>query len=194
MQTLIRDQMSDKIIETAERLVTHEGAEGLTVRKILQSLDITNRVFYNRFRNIDEVLEIVYSATIMKVRESIMPPMGDRDFFEYVTDVVANTLLISYDAKMRFGQYVFENDSQSQGNFHWWKGEIARLIDYAKGEHLLKNEIDTDAMSYAIWCFIRGYNADAVGRGLPREEAAERFRYCFGVLLDGMKTKECMER
>ncbi len=187
MQIPIRDQMSDKIIETAEQLVTHEGAEGLTVRKILRELDITNRVFYNRFQNIGEVLEIVYRSTVLKVRESIMPPMGERDFFEYVTDVVANTLSISYDSKMRFGQYVFENDSLSHGNYLWWKGEIARLIDDGKRRGLLLPSLDTDAMSYAIWCFIRGYNADAVGRGVPRDEALTRFRYSFGILLDGMK-------
>ncbi len=191
MQTLIRDQMSDKIIETAELLVTHEGAEGLTVRRILQTLNITNRVFYNRFRNIGEVLEIVYRNTVMKVRESIMPPMGDADFFEYVTDVVVNTLTISYDSKMRFNQYVFENDSLSQSNYHWWKGEIARLIDYAKSNGMIRKELDTEAMSYAIWCFIRGYNADAVGRALPREEAVRNFRYSFGILLNGMKEHTC---
>ena len=43
-------------------------------------------------------------------------------------------------------------------------------------------------MSYAIWCFIRGYNADALGRKLPRETAVRNFRYSFGVLLDGMRT------
>ena len=53
----IRDEMSEKIIEVAEQLATTEGAGTLTVRKILQTMDITNRVFYNRFRNIEEVLQ-----------------------------------------------------------------------------------------------------------------------------------------
>ncbi|MBQ8576808.1 MAG: TetR/AcrR family transcriptional regulator [Clostridia bacterium] len=183
----IHDAMSDKIIETAEALVMQDGAEDLTVRKILRTLNITNRVFYNRFHNIGEVLEIVYRSTIMKVRESITPPADSRqDFFDYVIDVVANTLLISYDTKMRFNQYVFENDSRSQLNYNWWKAEISRIIDYAKQQHFIR-DVDTDIMSYAIWCFIRGYNADAVGRNLPRDEAERNFRYSFRILLDGMK-------
>ena len=42
-------------------------------------------------------------------------------------------------------------------------------------------------MSYAIWCYIRGYNADAVGRKLPLDIAVKNFKYAFGILLDGMK-------
>ena len=122
----IRDEMSDKIIETAEHLATTEGANTLTVRKILQTLDITNRVFYNRFHNIEEVLEIIYRNMIMKIRASVTPEQTSsaQGFFEHVIDVVTRTLIMSYETKMQFNQYVFENDSHSQSNYAWWHSEI----------------------------------------------------------------------
>lgn len=184
---MIRDAMSERIIETAERIVTTQGAHHLTVRKILQALGITNRVFYNRFRNIDEVLTVVYRNTVLKIRESISAVLCEKkDFFERVLDIVANSLIMSYDNKMQFNQYVFENDSISQSNFEWWTSEIKKLIDYAKEQGIIKN-VDSETMSYSIWCFCRGFNADAVGRNIPREEAVKRFKYSFGILLDGMK-------
>ena len=64
--------------------------------------------------------------------------------------------------------------------------KIKKLIDYAKSHGLIK-DVDSDVMSYAIWCFCRGYNADSVGRGLPKEEAVKNFKYSFGFLLDGLK-------
>ena len=187
----IRDEMAEKIIETAEHLATTEGANTLTVRKILQTLNITNRVFYNRFHNIEEVLEIIYRNMIVKIRASITPEQTDSaaDFFEHVIDVVTRSLIMSYENKMAFNQYIFENDSHSQSNYAWWHTEIKKLIDYAKEKKYIK-EIDSDAMSYAIWCFCRGYNADAVGRNLPVDVAVRNFRYSFGVLLDGMRA--CM--
>ena len=187
---LITDEMSDSIIAAAEEIVTSEGAQELNVRRLLQMLGISNRVFYNRFHNIDEVLEIVYKKTVLKIRQSLSAVNydGKKDFFEHVKDVVANSLIMSYDKKMRFNSYVFESDSLSQSNYEWWREEISKLIDYAK-EHGYIREIDTDIMSYSIWCFCRGYNADAVGRGLPKEEAVRKFRYSFGILLDGMKAQ-----
>ena len=183
----ICDEMSQKIIETAEALVMTQGTHMLTVRSILKELNITNRVFYNRFRNIDEVLNIVYKNTSMKVRESFLKKLDtSQDFFEYVKDVVVSSLLISYDTKMQFAPYVFESDSHSDINFEWWTTEIRKLIDYAKEQHYIR-DVDSDVMSYAIWCFCRGYNADAVGRKLPKEEAIRNFRYSFGILLDGMR-------
>lgn len=187
---LIRDAMSETIIGTVENMVMENGAHGITVRKVLTVLGISNRVFYNRFRNIEEVLEIVYKNTIIKVRESLTATLNsEKDFFENVMDIVISTLIASYDTKMQFNQYIFESDSHSKSNYTWWMSEIKKLIDYAKEKKYIK-DVDSDVMSYAIWCFCRGYNADAVARNLPREEAVRRFRYSFSFLLDGLKADE----
>ena len=58
---LISDEMSEEIVRVAEQIVIHTGAENITVRRILQTMGITNRVFYNRFRNIGEVLASIRS-------------------------------------------------------------------------------------------------------------------------------------
>ena len=187
---LIRDAMSETIIRTVENMVMENGAHGITVRKVLTVLGISNRVFYNRFRNIEEVLEIVYKNTIIKVRESLTATLNsEKDFFENVMDIVISTLIASYDTKMQFNQYIFESDSHSKSNYTWWMSEIKKLIDYAKEKKYIK-DVDSDVMSYAIWCFCRGYNADAVARNLPRDEAVRRFRYSFSFLLDGLKVDE----
>lgn len=184
---LIVDEMSDKIINTAERIVMSCGANNLTVRKVLQELNITNRVFYNRFHNINHVLEIVYKNTILEMRKSIGIEMdSEKDFFEYVMDIVVKSLILSYDIKMQFNQYVFESDSLSDGNYEWWTTEIKRLMDYAIEKGYIKH-VDSDVLSYSLWCFCRGYNADAVGRNIPREEAVKNFRYSFGFILEGLK-------
>ena len=180
--------MSDRILLCAEQLATAEGAHTLTVRRILQTMNITNRVFYNRFRNIEEVLEILYHSMVAKIRESITPEATDsaEAFFRHVTTIVEKSLIMSYENKMQFNSYIFENDSHSQTNFEWWHKEIKKLIEYAKNQHYIR-DVDADVMSYAIWCFCRGYNADAVGRALPMEHALANFRYSFGILLDGMR-------
>lgn len=186
-QALISDEMSKKIIDAAEKLAISLGAENVTVRKVLKKLEITNRVFYNRFHNIDDVLNEVYKNMALKIRESVQSSFDpDKDFFEQAIDIVANTLTISYDIKMNFADYFFESDSASNKNYEWWKSFITGLIEFGKSRKYLK-DIDADIMSYAIWCFIRGYNADAVKRKLNKEEAVENFKYSFGILLDGMK-------
>lgn len=186
-EKLIKDSMSQSIIEAARSIAVSEGAEKVNVRKILQTLNITNRVFYNRFHNIDQVLSIIYDDTVKKIRESLSCGIDpSKDFFEQVKDIVGNTLLMSYENKSNLNGYVFEIDSVTNGNFSWWQTEIKKLIDYGKANGYLKN-IDSDTMSYAIWCFIRGYNADALGRKLPLEKALADFRYSFGILLNGMR-------
>ena len=186
-KNLIQDEMSEKIIQAAQQIAFNSGADQVTVRKVLQSLDISNRVFYNRFQNIDEVLVIVYERTILEIRKSIIGKFDpEGDFFAQVEDIVANTLVTSYEYKMKFNQYVFESDSIHGDNYTWWKSEITKLIEFGIERGYLR-KLDTEVLSYAVWCFIRGYNSDAVGRKLPLDIAVENFKYSFGILLDGMK-------
>lgn len=186
-QELIFDEMSEKIIDAVSYLVTTEGAHKVNVRKILKHLGITNRVFYNRFHNIDEVLKIISDNSIFEVRKSLQFHFDEsKDFFEQIMDEVEKTLIISYETRMNFAHYVFENDSVTDSNYQWWTEEIKKILNYAIDKGYIMH-VDTDMTSYAIWCFIRGFNADAIGRKLSLEEALHRYRYGFKFILDGLK-------
>lgn len=185
---LIRDEMSVRIVETAEKLALSQGAGQVTVRSIIRALDVTNRVFYNRFHNVDEVLAIVYQDLAVRMRESIIAKFDpEGDFIGQITDIAAGTLELSYRLKMGMNQYVFTQDSVAPENLRWWRDRIRSFIELGKRQGEVSQDVDADIMSYAIWCFIRGYNADALARELPEEEALRGFRYSFGVLLRGMR-------
>ena len=184
---LISDKMSEKIVNAVRDIITADGVRDLNVRKVLKKMEITNRVFYNRFHNIEEVLDIISSETIMKVRDSLRFHFDkNRDFFEQVMEVVEKTLILSYETRYNFAHYVFENDSSSDSNYKWWTEEIKKIINYGIENGYVK-KVDPDMTSYTIWCFIRGFNADAIGRKLPLEEALESYRYGFAFILKGLK-------
>ena len=185
--SLIHDDMSQKIIDAVEEIAMEGGAATLTVRQILRKLDISNRVFYNRFPNIESVLDIVYRQTIVKIRTAFESPIKiEDDFFEYAKDVVSRSLLVSYEVKMKFNQYIFEEDSLGELNRTWWTDEIKKLIIFAK-EHKLIKDVDEETLAYSIWCFCRGYNADVIAQNIPKEEAMENFRYSFSFMIEGLK-------
>ena len=187
---LIVDEMSDRIIAVAERMAMTNGAHTVNVRKILLELGITNRVFYNRFRNVEDVLGIVYQKVSEQIRANVTWESNTQEeFFERVTDMVANTLIRSYDLKKQFNQYIFENDSRSQSNYEWWMNAIRQMLTYAKGKGYVRADADVDVLSYSLWCFWRGYNADAVGRGVPKSEAIKNCKYSFGIILDGLRAE-----
>ncbi len=184
---LIRDEMSDKIIDAVEEIAVESGTEGLTVRKILRSLGITNRVFYNRFHNIGEVLEKVYEKTILKARNCITSKKdAKKDFFENVYDLVSEAISMAYDTRGQMTGFVFETDSSAKDNREWWTAEIKKMVEYAEEKGYIK-KVDSDVLSYSIWCFCRGYTADVIARNVPKEEALSNFRYSFSFMLEGLK-------
>ena len=184
---LIRDEMSDKIIKAAEEIALTDGTEKLTVRKILKKLGITNRVFYNRFRNISEVLGIVYKKTVYKLRDCITDNIDPNiDFFEQVNNIISEIISTSYDSRMRVKGIIVENDILIEENRRWWMEQIEHLLLYAINNRLIKN-IDVQKVSYSIWCFVRGYNADTAARNLSKDEAITGFQYGFSCFLEGLK-------
>lgn len=48
-------------------------------------------------------------------------------------------------------------------------------------------DLDTDSLSYAIWCLNWGFNANAMARNLSKEDAPRRFDYGFGIFLKGIR-------
>ena len=183
---IIKDDISNKIIETAATIIQTEGINSINVSKIIKRLGVSNRVFYNRFNNLEEVLEEVYNKIMIKIREKLNPQYdGKQNFFEYVLDLVENSLMLSYELKQQLNLYIFGNDSISQHNYEWYLDRIKKLVEYAKENDLIK-DVDSDVISYTIWCAIRGYNADAVMR-FEKDEAIKKIRYSFSLLLGALK-------
>lgn len=182
----IRDDISDRIVQIVARIAAEEGAHKVTVKKVITELDATNRVFYNRFSSIDEVLRIVYSNAVVQMHENIKPEFHDREsFLEFCVRTAVDVLMQTYDVKMMFRCYVFEHDSLTEDNRLWWADKIRKYYRIALKLGFAK-EVDEELLCYAIWCFCRGYYADTVARQLPKEEAVRHFTFGFTCLLNGL--------
>ena len=185
---LIRDEVSEKIIYITARLTAQIGAHSVTVKKILAELGTTNRVFYNRFHNVDEVLRIVYANAVVNMRQCFKSEYDSKEeFFDYCMDVAVNVFVSTYDIKMQFSRYTFEHDSLTESNRTWWSDEMIKVCEYSRSNGLIKKDADIETLSYSIWCFCRGYNTDAVSRGLSKEDALKYFKFAFGYFLEGIK-------
>jgi AcrR family transcriptional regulator len=189
----IRDEISDRIIEIVARIAEEEGAHKVTVRKIITELGVTNRVFYNRFANCDEVLRIVYRNAVMHMRENIKPEFHDRESFEqFCIDTAVSVLMQTYDVKMQFRRYVFEHDSLTEENRLWWDAHIREQYRIARERGYVR-DVDIDALCYAFWCFCRGYISDAAARSVSLADSVHNFRFGFRCLLGGVLTASALQ-
>lgn len=182
----IQDEISEQIIEAAAELAREDGAHQVNVRRIIGRLGVTNRVFYNRFKNCDEVLRIVYRRAVENMRIDIAPDYHDREsFVQYCLDAGTAVLMQTYDVKMQFSRYVFAHDSLTEANRLRWAALVKAFYRTARAQGYVR-AVDADALSEAIWCFSRGYYADAAARGLSKEETERSFRQGFRFLIDGV--------
>jgi len=182
----IHDEISDRIVEIVGRIAAEEGAHKVTVRKIISELGVTNRVFYNRFANCDEVLRIVYSKALEKMREHVIPDFHDKEsFLDFCIQTAVNVLILTYDVKVQFRYYVFEHDLLTEENRNWWSSRIRKYYQYALDQGFAR-EADVEELCYSIWCFCHGFYTDAVARQLSKEDAVRYFTFGFSCFLRGM--------
>lgn len=183
---IIKDEMTYKIVDTAEKIIIEEGIEYLNVSKILRELAITNRVFYNRFNNIQDVLIEIYNKIIIQKRELISIEYDSNvDFFEYATNLATSFLELAYDLQEKFNFFIFGSDIFTNENYEWYLTRIKELINIGRKQGVLK-DFDDDAMSYYIWCSCRGINTDIVTR-MKKDQAILLFKNSFKYLLEGIK-------
>lgn len=185
---VIRDSVSDRIIELTEDLVVKQGVKSISVSMLMKKLGMTNRVFYNRFHNIEEVLNIVYERVVIKMRDNINTGVNPQmSFYEYVEKLIVMCMEDTYDLKNQFSQYMFEHDSPSKNNYEWWIEKIKELINFGIENGYLKEGLNADDLSYFIWCFCRGCNLDAVMRNVSKEDAVRCLKAGFECFLEGAK-------
>jgi len=185
---LIKDEISDKIVEAVRILSKDKNVGKITVRDVLKYLNITNRVFYNRFHNMEEVNEVLYKKSVEKLRQSLSIPWDEEaDFGQNILNMVVGTLKMSYESRKNMSEFILEADVTSDSNYEWWNEQIRSLIIKGKSVGYLRDDLDDNYISYSIWCFIRGFNLDAIARNIPLDEAEKAFRYSFGCFLKGLR-------
>lgn len=179
--------MSKKIINIATRIAIEEGIGSLTVKRIVTELECTNRVFYNRFCNIDEVFHAIYDNVVGEIRECIQVEYdGVGSYYDYLLKMAVNVVKKSTDNKLHFSQHMFEYDLYSRQNRAWWIEHLKPIIRHGIEQNLLKR-VDVDDLAFSVWCFCRGYSVAAIGSEMTAEQITESFKLGFKSFIDGLK-------
>lgn len=186
----LEDEVSGEIIDCAMDIARENGVAAVTVSEILRKMEITNRVFYNRFKNIDEVIAELYKRVVDEMRICIDTEYDGREnYYEYLIGLAVSVLEKTYETKLHFAGIMKDYDSRAGENRKWWIAHIAPLLEYGMDSGFLKRA-DSKLLAYSIWCYCRGFNASVVGGGLNLGEALESFRLGIRCLIYGLKPSD----
>lgn len=186
----LADKTSQRIIKAVKKLVYKEGASSINVRRVLKELHISNRIFYNRFQNIEEALLAVSQQIITEMRVCIIKPYNPKqDYYKYLLGVARSVLIKTYKVKKSFSDYMFNNDIIDESNKIWWTNHIREILHQGIKNKFIK-PLNEEEFSYGVWCFCRGFNVDAIKSRLELKKALKIFDLTFGSLIEGIKAKK----
>lgn len=183
----LEDEISLKIIDTAMEIASEEGIATLTVSKIINRMNVTNRVFYNRFKDIPDVITAVYDKVVEQLRGCFDTPYTpDKDLCEYIINLAVSVLEKTYETKLHFAGYLYNYEFFLEENREWWISHMVPLVEYGI-EHGIFKETDPRLLAYSVWCYCRGFNASSVGNNLSKEDAIKAFKLGLGYFIQGAR-------
>lgn len=184
----IEDKTTKAIVRTAAVIAQREGLEKLTVKRILSEMKVSNRVFYNRFRNIEDLIEVMYHQFVDTVRERINPErLADTEhYYETMLELAVGVVRKMYHNDIHFRLRLLSYEASKESNRNWWLKQIQEILKDGVNRGLLK-PMNEQAVSYGVWCFCLGFHKDALGKNINEEEAISAFRESFSYFIEGMK-------
>ena len=125
----LEDETSKTIIATAAQIARREGMEELTVKRVLTELKVSNRVFYNRFRNIDDVIQVLYEDLVQEIRSSLeRVQQPAQSYPDYLLELAVAAVEKIYQNTLHFKQYLFSYQVANDTNRDWWLKKIQQLL------------------------------------------------------------------
>lgn len=184
----IEDETTKRIIETATAIAQQDGMEKLSVKRILEEMNVSNRVFYNRFRNIEDVIEVMYHEFVGNLRGRIeLEKLAEDDhYYETLLELAVSVVRKMYHDDIHFRMRLLSYETSKASNRSWWLEQIEAILKDGVKRGLLK-PMNEQAVSYGIWCFCLGYHKEALGQQVSEEEAIAGFIESFSFLIEGMK-------
>ena len=181
------DETTKKIIAAATGIAQQEGIEQVSVKRILSEMGVSNRVFYNRFCNIDELIQILYNELVQEIRSCLKSVKEEGQcYYSYLLELAVAVVRKIYHNNLHFRRHLMSYRASNESNRNWWLSQIQQILQDGINRGLLK-PMDTAAVSYGVWCFCLGFHKEAIGEALDGEEAIAAFSQSFALLIEGMK-------
>jgi TetR/AcrR family transcriptional regulator, fatty acid metabolism regulator protein len=169
-----------EIIEKAIKIIANEGIQNLTIKNLSKAVGVTEAALYRHYEN--------KKSIIMSIIDHFeeFSRTGSGEIPSSQVKAMKHFLMSRYDkfisnpelSKVMFSEAVFMNDKEISERMrmliHGHRVELETLIEAAKKEGMIKNNIDTTSLFRIIvgsmrllvtqWCY-NGYSFDLKEEG-----------------------------
>jgi AcrR family transcriptional regulator len=185
-----RDETSTAILDAAGDLLTKEGAEALTVRRIAAAAGCSTMGLYSRFGGKDGVVEHLFiegfeqlSATIEAARTAHDSGFNlrtcSRTYRQWALDN-ATKYMVMFGGAVPGYEPTDEAKAVSHACFH----SLVSQVERAQAEGAIRTSTDAEAIAEVIWATMHGHvMLELVGMQATLQDPAERYE----LLIDQME-------
>lgn len=156
---MAKEVKNEKILEAAEKVYRTSGLEKTTVKDICDVADISRKTFYQRYKNLDELLaaliEFISRKIVSKVKKAEKSETGYLDMlweiFDTYSEIAKAHPVLGSIYRSRYSRWVDWNESSFADKFdETVHNKIKEIISGGQKADEIKTIINADHSAYLI--------------------------------------------
>jgi AcrR family transcriptional regulator len=185
---MAKEVKNEKILKAAEKVYQTSGLEKTTVTDICDVADISRKTFYQRYKNIDELLtaliEFISRKIVSKVEKAEKSETGYLnmlwEIFDAYSEIANVHPVLSSIYRSRYSRWVDWNESSFVDKFDKTvHNKIEEIISGGQKSGEIKTVIDADHSAYLITSVLGllfFMHSSAEEGNVPAEKLIDSFR------------------
>jgi AcrR family transcriptional regulator len=155
---MAKEIKNEKILKAAEKVYKSSGLEKTTVTDICDAADISRKTFYQRFKNLDELLEVLIEYISKKAVSQLYDGEKSENsinllwkIFDIYDEIVKSHPILHTVYRSKYSRWVDWNESGFADKFESViRKKIEDIIKQGKKKGELREDIKEDNLSYLI--------------------------------------------
>ena len=193
-----QEEVRRQILDVAREIITNEGLEGLSIRKITNSLEYSPAIIYHYFKDKNEIIETIMAEGFGKILSAIQAVemkglSPDQEIIETFKAYIEATLeypteykafVLNDDPAMLNRMTVLERGAtEKRATLKALKGNIERGVKLG-----LYKDYDPELTAQIIWTSISGLLIRLIiEKDTSKEQRDMLIKHQFTMLFEGLK-------
>lgn len=187
------------IVKTAEIIISEEGLDNLSIRKIAKKIDYSPSIIYHYFKNKDELLLHIWKKNYMKILHIIKnSESNQKDLEKNIIDTFKSYIYFALDNPDLYKNILLNDNievlnqtsllQKGDGKKRKTLNSLYKKIELGKEKNIFKKDLDSELTSQIIWTSTFGLIIRIIKDKINDKDQIENLiNVHFKILFNGIK-------
>ncbi len=194
------EEVKNLILSTAKDIISEEGINSLSVRKIANKIDYSPSIIYHYFKNKDDLLQYIWKENYMQILSIIKDAStnSESNIEEKIINTFKAYINFALENSELYKNFLLNDDievinktsllKKGDGKERKSLSVLCFQINEGKKQDLFKKDMDDELTAQILWTSTFGLIIRIIKeKNIPKEQQERLINHHFKILFQGIK-------